>query len=41
MSIINMWAPLGEGKHFIWNGEDIINISVDDVYNLSMRLIEE
>lgn len=34
-----MWAPQGEDKHFLWNGEDINNISVDDVYNLTMRLI--
>jgi ADP-heptose:LPS heptosyltransferase len=36
-----MWAPLGVGKYFIWNGEDINNISVDDVYNHCMRLLFE
>lgn len=41
MIIIKVWAPLGEGKHFIWNGVDINNINFDDVYKLSKRLIEE
>lgn len=35
-----MWAPPGEGKHFVWKGEGINTIRVDDVYNLCVRLIE-
>jgi ADP-heptose:LPS heptosyltransferase len=35
----NMWAPLGKNKTFIWKGDDIENISVDDVLEATQQYL--
>lgn len=36
-----MWAPLGENKKFIWKGNNINDISVDDVYENVVKLLDK
>lgn len=37
----HVWAPLGNNKVFIWKGENIENISVEDVYQSAEQLLQQ
>lgn len=37
----HIWAPLGNNKVFIWKGENIENISVEDVYQSAEQLLRQ